>query len=227
MLLLGAKSCQAQFNMRWFSPIPSTLYGPNYHTYERQQHFIFDLIRKILIAKKNNQQVNLWGDGNQRREIIHVNDFSKLLIDINEKFENEILKTVGSSYAVAANSATSCLHLACKALDLKENEWVWTSPNSFVASANAALYCGANIDFVDIDPFTYNMSCEKLEEKLIMNLRISKNIPVSIFDYEKLTPVVFHLEENKLIKTKDNKIVIRTRGKKMLDYIFRSLVECF
>ena len=66
-----------------------------------------------------------------------------------------------------------------------------------------------------------------LEEKLIMNLRISENIPVSIFDYEKLTPVVFHLEENKLIKTKDNKIVIRKRGKKMLDYIARSLVECF
>ena len=66
-----------------------------------------------------------------------------------------------------------------------------------------------------------------LEEKLIMNLRISENIPVSIFDYEKITPVVFHLEENKLIKTKDNKIVIRTRGKKMLDYIARSLVECF
>ena len=66
-----------------------------------------------------------------------------------------------------------------------------------------------------------------LEEKLIMNLRISENIPVSIFDYEKLNPVVFHLEENKLIKTKDNKIVIRTRGKKMLDYIARSLVDCF
>ena len=66
-----------------------------------------------------------------------------------------------------------------------------------------------------------------LEEKLIMNLRISRNIPVSIFDYEKLNPVVFHLEENKLIKTKDNEIVIRKRGKKMLDYIARSLVECF
>tara|TARA_B100000609_G_scaffold187712_1_gene173354 strand:- start:406 stop:882 length:477 start_codon:yes stop_codon:yes gene_type:complete len=66
-----------------------------------------------------------------------------------------------------------------------------------------------------------------LEEQLIMNLRISENIPVSIFDYEKLNPVVFHLEENKLIKTKDNEIVIRKRGKKMLDYIARSLVECF
>ncbi len=66
-----------------------------------------------------------------------------------------------------------------------------------------------------------------LEEKLIMNLRISKNIPVSLFDYEKLNPIVFHLEENKLIKTEENKIVIRKRGKKMLDYIASSLVECF
>ena len=66
-----------------------------------------------------------------------------------------------------------------------------------------------------------------LEEKLIMNLRISENIPVSIFDNEKLKSVVFHLKENKLIKTKDNEIVIRKRGKKMLDYIARSLVECF
>ena len=66
-----------------------------------------------------------------------------------------------------------------------------------------------------------------LEEKLIMNLRISRNIPISIFDYEKLNPVVFHLEENKLIKVKDNKIVIRKRGRKMLDYIARSLVDCF
>ena len=66
-----------------------------------------------------------------------------------------------------------------------------------------------------------------LEEKLIMNLRISENIPFSIFDHEKLNPVIFHLEENKLIKTKDNEIVIRKRGKKMLDYISRSLVECF
>ena len=66
-----------------------------------------------------------------------------------------------------------------------------------------------------------------LEEKLIMNLRISENIPFSIFDLEKLNPVIFHLEENKLIKTKDNEIVIKKRGKKMLDYIARSLVECF
>ena len=66
-----------------------------------------------------------------------------------------------------------------------------------------------------------------LEEKLIMNLRISKKIPASIFDYEKLQPVVMNLKENNLIKLKDNRIIMRKRGTKMLDYITRALVECF
>ena len=84
-----------------------------------------------------------------------------------KRFEEEIQKKIGCQFAITANSATSCLHLACMALGLKKNEWVWTSPNSFVASANAALYCDANIDFVDIDPFTYNICPKKLEEKLL------------------------------------------------------------
>ena len=65
------------------------------------------------------------------------------------------------------------------------------------------------------------------EEKLIMNLRISEKIPVSMFDHEKLQPVVMNLKDNNLIKLKDNKIVMRRRGTKMLDYITRSLLECF
>ncbi len=66
-----------------------------------------------------------------------------------------------------------------------------------------------------------------LEERLIMNLRIYKNIPVSIFDYEKLSPVVLDLEKNKLIKSKENEIIIREKGKRVLDYIARSLIDCF
>jgi len=65
------------------------------------------------------------------------------------------------------------------------------------------------------------------EEKLIMNLRISKKIPTSMFDYEKLQPVVMNLKENNLIKIKDDRIIMRKRGTKMLDYITRSLIECF
>ena len=65
------------------------------------------------------------------------------------------------------------------------------------------------------------------EEKLIMNLRISKKIPTSMFDYEKLQPVIMNLKENNLIKLNDNRIIIKKRGAKMLDYITRSLMECY
>ena len=82
------------------------------------------------------------------------------------KFENEVASFVGTQHAVATNSATSALHIACLALGLGENDWLWTSPITFVASANCALYCGAQVDFVDIDLRTYNMSAERLAEKL-------------------------------------------------------------
>lgn len=82
------------------------------------------------------------------------------------RFEEAVAKTVGASFGVAVNSATSALHLACLALDVGPNDWVWTSPNTFVASANCALYCGANIDFVDIDERTYNISIAALQQKL-------------------------------------------------------------
>ena len=82
------------------------------------------------------------------------------------RFEEAVAQYCGSQYAVAVNSATSALHIACLALDLGAGDWLWTSPNTFVASANCALYCGAKVDFVDIDPHTYNMSVERLKEKL-------------------------------------------------------------
>ena len=82
-------------------------------------------------------------------------------------FEQAVAKKVGSEYAVATNSATSALHIACLALDLGPGDRLWTSPITFVASANCGLYCGATVDFVDIDPQTYNLCPKALEEKLI------------------------------------------------------------
>ncbi|EPI2799156.1 UDP-4-amino-4,6-dideoxy-N-acetyl-beta-L-altrosamine transaminase [Citrobacter koseri] len=82
------------------------------------------------------------------------------------QFEQAIADYVGVKHAVAVNSATSALHVACLALGLKKGDWLWTSPNTFVASANCALYCGANVSFVDIDPQTYNMSVSALKAKL-------------------------------------------------------------
>ncbi|OAI21032.1 UDP-4-amino-4,6-dideoxy-N-acetyl-beta-L-altrosamine transaminase [Methylomonas lenta] len=81
-------------------------------------------------------------------------------------FENAVSAYCGADYAMAVNSATSALHLACLALGVHAGDYVWTSPITFVASANCALYCGAEIDFVDIDPLTFNLSVQALEEKL-------------------------------------------------------------
>lgn len=82
-------------------------------------------------------------------------------------FEQAVAQKLGAQYAVAANSATSALHIACLALGLGPGDWLWTSPITFVASANCALYCGAQVDFVDIDPRTYNLSSQALEVKLV------------------------------------------------------------
>jgi len=84
-----------------------------------------------------------------------------------EKFENDLKKKTSSKYAILANSATSCLILACRALELKKNDLVWTSPNTFVSTSNSALHCGAKVDLVDIDIETGNISIKSLKEKLL------------------------------------------------------------
>ena len=83
-----------------------------------------------------------------------------------KEFEEKLQKIFSSKYSLALNSATSALHVACMSLGLKRDEYLWTTPISFVASSNCALYCGANIDFVDIDQNTFNISVKSLEKKL-------------------------------------------------------------
>ncbi|OWY27307.1 UDP-4-amino-4,6-dideoxy-N-acetyl-beta-L-altrosamine transaminase [Herbaspirillum robiniae] len=82
------------------------------------------------------------------------------------EFEKVVANYCGAKHAAAVNSATGALHIACLALEVGPGDLVWTSPITFVASANCALYCGAEVDFVDIDPDTYNMSATRLAEKL-------------------------------------------------------------
>lgn len=83
------------------------------------------------------------------------------------QFENKVANYCGVKYAHSTNSATSALHVACLSLGVSEGDLVWTSPISFVASSNCALYCKADVDFVDIDPISYNMSPDALERKLV------------------------------------------------------------
>jgi UDP-4-amino-4,6-dideoxy-N-acetyl-beta-L-altrosamine transaminase len=81
-------------------------------------------------------------------------------------FEAAVASRVRAKHAIAVNSATAALHISCMALELSPGKLLWTVPNTFVASANCARYCGADVDFVDIDPFTWNMSVARLAEKL-------------------------------------------------------------
>jgi UDP-4-amino-4,6-dideoxy-N-acetyl-beta-L-altrosamine transaminase len=83
-----------------------------------------------------------------------------------EEFEDAVARYAGAQHAVAVNSATSALHIACMALELARGDWLWSAPITFVASTNCALYCGASVDFVDIDPGTSNISIAALEAKL-------------------------------------------------------------
>lgn len=83
-----------------------------------------------------------------------------------EAFEQAVAQRCAAAYGVAVCNATAALHLACLAADLGPGDWLWTSPNTFVASANCARYCGAEVDFVDIDPVTWNLDVERLAVKL-------------------------------------------------------------
>lgn len=93
------------------------------------------------------------------------------------EFEQAVLQYCGVAHAVAVNSATSALHIACLALEVGPGDLVWTSPNTFVASANCALYCGADVDFVDIDPNTLCLSTEALAKKLAYHRATGKQLP--------------------------------------------------
>lgn len=89
-------------------------------------------------------------------------------------FERAVAKRVHARHALSMSSATAALHVACLALDLGPGDWLWTSPITFVASSNCALYCGAQVDFVDIDPRTYNLCPNALERKLVEARRLGR-----------------------------------------------------
>jgi UDP-4-amino-4,6-dideoxy-N-acetyl-beta-L-altrosamine transaminase len=96
-----------------------------------------------------------------------------------ERFERAMADYCGARYAVAVSNGTAALHLACLALDMKAGDRLWTSPNTFVASANCARYCGADVDFVDIDARTYNMDVATLQQKLEV-AEANRSLPTAI-----------------------------------------------
>jgi GDP-L-fucose synthase len=95
MLYVGLLALHRQFGLNYLCLVPSTLYGPGYHTDGRQMHFIFDLIRKIARGKLYGDPVVLWGDGSQRRELVHVEDFTEIALRLDAAAENQLIN-IGS-----------------------------------------------------------------------------------------------------------------------------------
>lgn len=91
MLYAGLLALQKQFGLKYLCFVPSTLYGPNYHLDGRQMHFIFDLIRKIVRGKLHGEEVVLWGDGKQKRELVYIDDFVRIMLQLVPKLENELV----------------------------------------------------------------------------------------------------------------------------------------
>ena len=101
MLLAGLQALHKQFGLNYLYLIPSTLYGPGYHTDGRQMHFIYDLIRKILLGKLYGIEVKLWGDGLQRRELVYVDDFIKIMDALDSKYVNDYFNIgAGEDYSI-------------------------------------------------------------------------------------------------------------------------------
>lgn len=91
MLYVGLLALQKQYGLKYLCLVPSTLYGPGYHTDGRQMHFIFDLIRKIMRGKLYGEPVVLWGDGYQKRELVYVDDFVRIMLQLVDKCENDLI----------------------------------------------------------------------------------------------------------------------------------------
>ena len=101
MLYTGLLALDKQFGLQYNHFVPSTLYGPDYHLDERQSHFIFDIMKKILHGKLKNEEVTLWGDGYQKRELIHVGDFVNTIIKLNEQISNQTVNVgAGEEYTI-------------------------------------------------------------------------------------------------------------------------------
>ena len=112
MLLQGARALHQQYGINWLCAVPSTLYGPGYHTDGRQMHFIFDLIRKILRGKYHGDPVFLWGDGHQRRELVYLDDFIRTLLKINKTESNSLINIgAGIDFSIREFAEQICSYL--------------------------------------------------------------------------------------------------------------------
>lgn len=144
MLYQGARALSKQFGLKYFCAVPSTLYGAGYHTDGRQMHFIFDLIRKIIRGKEYGEPVVLWGDGNQKREVVLVDDFVRILWALNAKHDNEIFN-IGAGVEYSIREFASMI---CNAVGYDEN----------LIQYDTSRYVGATSKCLNIDKAKASLS---------------------------------------------------------------------
>lgn len=137
MLLIGAESISKQYGLSYSCFVPSTLYGANYHDDGRQLHFIFDLIRKLVNSKYHGTQSVLWGDGSQRRELVHVDDFVYTMLSILPNVTNEIIN-IGAGEDYSINEFAS---LICEIIDYNPDHILY----------DTTKYVGAKSKLLSID----------------------------------------------------------------------------
>ena len=173
MLLQGARALQKQYGLKWFCAVPSTLYGPGYHTDGRQMHFIFDLIRKILRGKILGDEVILWGDGYQRRELVYIDDFIETLINLASIVENDLVN-IGSGEDFSIREFARKI---CKIVDYDER----------LIKYDITKYVGAHSKILSIDKLKemlpdYSESCTSLSEGLEIVVRWFESQPHIVFN---------------------------------------------
>lgn len=134
MLHVGQIALAKQFDLKFLTVVPSTLYGPGYHTDGRQMHFIFDLVRKILLGKYYGEPVQLWGDGHQKRELVFVDDFVGALLKLSDKVDNDLVN-VGSGRERTIREFASTI---CRLIGYPVEEIAY-DPNRYVGARNKCL----------------------------------------------------------------------------------------
>ncbi len=137
MLYQGARALHQQFGLRYLCAIPSTLYGAGYHTDERQLHFIFDLINKIIRGKEFGEPVILWGDGEQKRELVFIDDFVRILWHLTQHYTNELFNIgAGEEYCIRTFA-----ELICELVDYPSN-YIQYDTQRYVGTRSKCLNIG-------------------------------------------------------------------------------------
>lgn len=131
MLLIGQKAMAKQFGLKFLTLVPATLYGQGYEINKKEPHFIFDIIQKILKAKKNNTKVELWGDGSQKRELLHVKDFIKIMLSLENRCENDVVNiATKKEYEIKYYAKIICKIIEYPFKQIKFNQKKFIGPKS-------------------------------------------------------------------------------------------------